>query len=168
MDRAFTWPMEGSSPRSLGHGTDRDAPALVLARPSEDGQTSRSLFVEDAGVSRLVTAGERARGDLSILGPPLLQGEEVLRALCVGGTDAHVVDPGQQRSLEIVAASAAKGIATRMLADRRDDGLLAVDTFSVELAEPNAELLERHEVSPSHAWLRAGGVIQAQLPELLR
>ncbi len=103
------------------------------------------MFIEDAGSSRLITAGERARGHSSILGSPLLDGKDVLGALCVGWKEKHVADVGQQRFLEIIAARAARSIQARMLADQRDEERLTAEALAVELAEANVQLRARQE-----------------------
>ena len=106
----------------------------------------RSLFIENAGSSRIITPGERARGNVSLLGAPLLDGADVLGALCVGWKKRHAADAGQQRFLEIIASRAALGISTRVLADQRDEQRVATETLAAELAETNAQLVARQKV----------------------
>ena len=106
----------------------------------------RTVFIEHADSSRLITAGERARGHNSILGSPLLDGKDVLGALCVGWKETRAADVGQQRFLEIIAARAARSIQARMLADERDEERLTAEALAVELAEANVQLRARQEV----------------------
>ena len=106
----------------------------------------RTLFIADAESSRLVSPDERARGNRSLLGSPLLKGDEVIGALWVGWKQEHAAGVSQQRFLEIIAARAALGISTRMLADQRDEQRLAAETLAAELAETNAQLLTRQAV----------------------
>jgi PAS domain S-box-containing protein len=106
----------------------------------------RTLFVEDAGSSRLLTEAERARGNRSLLASPLLRGDDVIGALCVGWKQQHAAGVGQQRFLEIIAARAALGISSRMLADQRDEQRIAAETLASELAETNAQLISRQAV----------------------
>ena len=99
---AATVPSFGESPRPVSPGNGFVETIIKMRR---------SLFIEDARSSRLVTPGERARGNVSLLGAPLLEGEGILGALCVGWKDKHAADAGQQRFLEIIAARAALGIS---------------------------------------------------------
>lgn len=105
----------------------------------------RTLFVEDAQASRLVTERERARGKRSLLGTPLLEGEDLLGVLCVAWRDLHVADAGQQRFLEIIADRAATALSARALADRLDEQVVVAEALAVELEEANADLQIRHE-----------------------
>jgi PAS domain S-box-containing protein len=106
----------------------------------------RSLFVEDVASSSLLTPGERERGDSSVLGSALLDGERVLGALCVGWKEPHTADAGQQRFLEIIAARATDGISARLLAEQRDEERLTAEALAAELAEANVQMLGRQEV----------------------
>ena len=125
----------GRGPYDVGHGFIRTVIKM-----------GRTLFVEDAASSRLVTPDERARGNASLLGSPLLKGDEVIGALCVGWKQEHAAGVGQQRFLEIIAARAALGISARMLADQRDQQRFAAESLAAELAEANAQLLARQAV----------------------
>jgi PAS domain S-box-containing protein len=100
----------------------------------------RTLFVEDVESSRLLTEAERQRGVRSLLGVPLVQENELLGVLCVGWSDQHDADEGQQRFLEIIAARAAQGISARMIADQRDEQRIMAETLALELAEANVVL----------------------------
>ena len=105
----------------------------------------RTLFVEDAQSSRLLTKRERRRGLTSLLGAPLLDGEDLLGVLCVGWRNRHVADTGQQRFLEIMAARAAVGISARLLADQRDEQRFTAETLALELSEANVTLRSKQE-----------------------
>jgi PAS domain S-box-containing protein len=122
----------GRGPYDVGHGFIR----TVL-------DMGRTLFIEDVGASQLVTADERARGNTTLLGSPLLKGDDVIGALCVGWRQEHAPEVGQQRFLEIIAVRAALGISARMLADQRDEQRFAAETLAAELAKTNARLLSR-------------------------
>ena len=125
----------GRGPYDVGHGFIRTVMKM-----------GRTLFVEDAASSNVLTADERARGNKSLLGSPLLKGDDVIGALCVGWKQEHAADVGQQRFLEIIAARAALGISARMLADQRDEQRFAAEALAAELAEANAQLLSRQAV----------------------
>ncbi len=105
----------------------------------------RTLFIKDVQSSRLITEGERQRGTHSLLGAPLLEEDDLLGVLCVGWTDLHVADAGQQRFLEIIASRAAQGISARMLADQRDEQRYTAETLALELAEANVTLRGKQE-----------------------
>ena len=126
----------------------------------------RSLFIEDAGSSRVVTPGERARGNIALLGSPLLEGGDVVGALCVGWKHKHAAAAGQQRFLEIIAARAALGISARRLADQRDTERLAAESLAAELADANAQLLARQGVLELLQELTTLSTSSLSLPEI--
>lgn len=126
---------ESQGPFDVGHGFIRTVMKM-----------GRTLFIEDAEASRLLSADERTRGNKSLLGSPLLKGDDVIGALCVGWKQPHAAGVSQQRFLEIIAARAALGISARMLADQRDEQRLAAEALAGELAETNAQLLTRQAV----------------------
>ena len=100
------------------------------------------------------------------LGSPLLEGGDVVGALCVGWKHKHAAAAGQQRFLEIIAARAALGISTRRLADQRDAERLAAETLAAELADANAQLLARQGVLELLQELTTLSTSSLSLPEI--
>jgi PAS domain S-box-containing protein len=128
----------------------------------------RTLFIEDALSSRLVTERERARGKRSLLGTPLLEGDDLLGVLCVGWKDLHVADAGQQRFLEIIADRAATAISARVLTEQLDEQVYVAESLAAELAQANADLQYRHHVLEFLQELTTVANSSLSLPEIGR
>ena len=106
----------------------------------------RTLFDRGRGVKPAAHRGRARAWQQVAAASPLLRGDDVIGALCVGWKQQHSAGVGQQRFLEIIAARAALGISARMLADQRDEQRIAAETLASELAKTNAQLISRQAV----------------------
>jgi len=136
----------------------------------------RALVVPDVRSSQLVGRHEVGRRIRSLLGVPLLSGNDLLGVLYVGWNETRQPDSGEQRFMQIVAERAATAIAAQMLRrDLQEQRLVAERAASEKAAlfeeqQRIATTLQEHFIHPLPvvAGLDLGSVSQpASRPELL-
>jgi len=136
----------------------------------------RPLVVTDVKSSQLVRRHEVRRQIRSLLGVPLLSGNDLLGVLYVGWTEKREPDSGEQRFMQIVADRAATAIAAQLLTRDLQEQRLVAERAASEKAtlfeeqQRIAMTLQEHFIHPLPvvAGLDLGSVSQpASQPELL-